>query len=240
MESERTKPNQGWLLFYLGTGICFMIGLLTYGGTKELAIVVMAVLGSICFIKSAYGLMREPHAIGAPVRATIVVCIIVVGMGLLSYSVWPSGFVQFDKHREVGPPIFGEYLKVNYHFINHGPLPVRDVQSSGGIMFLDPTTNDPQRIKGVWETGFKKYYGEHKGQGIDLSIDDPQFGTAVSFDRLTPKTGDELRDKKLRMFYMIAVGWRNETGISAHYSLECQWVDWTTFPDIMSTVWHNC
>lgn len=92
MGNPRHRTTAGW--FWLGVsitaGLGFMIGLLSYTGQALWVIVLMAVLGSLCFSKAAYDLhlFIAPHRIGTPVRTALVLVAVWGGMGVLGWKVW--------------------------------------------------------------------------------------------------------------------------------------------------------
>lgn len=176
----------------------------------------------------------------------ILVTAVTVPFGLY---VWPSptrpavendGFVQFEDHREIVTPLaVGERVRMNFYFSNRGEHLLKDVQSWGSVLIVDPKTNPPKTMKRLLDGAVQDGYIKFKGEGSDLGVDQTAWNTAVSNDLLSEEMVKKLRAGESRMFFNEVVAWTDERN-RMQFSTHCEWVDWTTFPDPNGTVWHFC
>ncbi|WP_260735100.1 hypothetical protein [Tunturiibacter lichenicola] len=148
-----------------------------------------------------------------------------------------KSFVQFEDRREMQFPKLGDYWRINFYYVTRGSRPIKDVQSAGMIVFVDPKTNPPQQIKKVWFDAAAASY--KKGQGIDAGDNIPLWNTAVSNEILTDKIERGLRDGTLRVFYLTEVTWASEAS-EINHTEQCYWSDWVSFPNPNAMVWHSC
>lgn len=150
-----------------------------------------------------------------------------------------KGFVQIEGEREILPIKAGDYLRINFHYTVRGNRPVKDVQSWGGVLLLDPGQNSPLHVKQVWNDGLRDSYRQFRGSGADLGVDGNGWNTAVSNFRLTPNVIKAIQRGDLRLFEILGVAWSSEDGAD-HYSARCNWVDWKNFPNYPNVAWHIC
>lgn len=148
-----------------------------------------------------------------------------------------KSFVQLEDRREMQLPKLGDYWRINFHYVTRGSRPLKDVQSAGGIFFLDPKTNPTQQVKKVWFDAAVASY--KKENGIDSGDNIPLWNTAVSNEILTEKIERDLRNGTLRVFYLTEVTWASENA-EINHTEQCYWSDWVSFPDRNGLIWHSC
>jgi hypothetical protein len=130
----------------------------------------------------------------------------------------------------------GEVIRIQFHYANRGGTPVRDCQSWGVVVVVDPEKNPGPRLREVMLNGIKEGYEKFKGSGSDLGVGIKMHNFGVG----TPLTEAEIagmKDGSLRAHAMFGGAWRDMKG-NPYYWVKAEWTNWPQVP-IEQSFWKS-